>query len=522
VVGGRIVLADGSLQEAGCITFSDGSTIGYGRGQDPQASEFQFVRDVDFCSGAFMLVRADLWRSLDGFDSRYAPAYYEDTDFCLRVREAGYRVVYEPNAVMLHVEGGSALEGEPEKLMRHNQDVFLQRHPDLLRRCSLPGQADLTVQRWARNPGSRILIVDDAVPYVVAGSGFVRARLLIQALSDQHVTLLPFHDTESDWRTVYESVPETVEVILGSGQANFEDFLRTRHGVYNVLLVSRPPNMAFIADLHSKQPDLFHGMHIVYDSEAIFAEREIIAAELAGKTLTPSEQTNLLLDEMEHARPAERVLAVSQHDAAQFRQAGFTDVRIAAHAQEVRYSSPDVDNRSGMLFVGALNPDTPNEDGLLWFVREVMPRLREGLPLGITLSIVGECRSNKVAALASPDVHILGRINDLTPLYDKARLFVAPVRYAAGVPAKAIEAAGNGLPVVASEILARQLDWNNETEILSAGSSKEFAAAIIRLVREDTLWQCLRRRMLSRTAEQFAPEVFADEIRAAVTFPRQS
>lgn len=519
VVGGRIVLADGRLQEAGCIAFGDGWTIGYGRGEDPNGPEYRFVRDIDFCSGAFLLVRGELWRTLGGFDPLYAPAYYEDTDLCLRVWAGGYRVVYEPAALMLHIEGGSADEGEPKALMRRNHTKFLQRHGRHLAQRPDSRTAELSIMRWAARPGPRILVVDDAVPHVVAGSGFVRARLLIQALDRHHVTLYPLWDTESDWRTTYASLPETVEVILGEGRDGFASFLGGRPGVYDVLLVSRPPNMAFIEGLRNAQPDLFHGLRILYDSEAVFAVRDIAKAALCGSPLPRAERRRRVREELEQARHADRVLAVSQRDADLFRQAGFPDVRIAAHAVTPRTTSPGVKGRSGMLFVGALNPDTPNEDGLIWFVHEVMPRIRERLPGGLVLSVAGECRSNAVAAMESPEVRILGRVDDLTSLYDAARLFVAPVRYAAGVPAKVIEAAGNGLPVVASAVLARQLGWTSGSHLMAARDSDEFAAAIVRLANDDVLWGRLRRSMFTRVDEQFDPESFAETVRGAMAFP---
>jgi GT2 family glycosyltransferase/tetratricopeptide (TPR) repeat protein len=119
-VGGRIVLLDGTLQEAGSIVWSDGDCSGYGRGQDPAHAAFQFRRDVDYCSGAFLMVRRALFESLAGFDPMFAPAYYEDTDLCMRVREAGLRVVYEPAVRLTHFEFGSAAsDDEAARLMEH-------------------------------------------------------------------------------------------------------------------------------------------------------------------------------------------------------------------------------------------------------------------------------------------------------------------------------------------------------------------------------------------------------------------
>ena len=107
-VGGRLILLDGTLQEAGSIIWRDGSCLGYGRGDNPFAPMYMFRRDVDYCSGAFLLTRRSTWEELGGFDERFKPAYYEETDYCSRLWERNLRVVYEPNSVLLHYEFASS------------------------------------------------------------------------------------------------------------------------------------------------------------------------------------------------------------------------------------------------------------------------------------------------------------------------------------------------------------------------------------------------------------------------------
>ncbi len=92
LAGARLVYPDGSLQEAGGIVFRDGSGWNYGRDDDPDRPDYQFVREVDYCSGACIMLPTGLFRELGGFDSHYAPAYYEDTDLAFRVRARGLKV----------------------------------------------------------------------------------------------------------------------------------------------------------------------------------------------------------------------------------------------------------------------------------------------------------------------------------------------------------------------------------------------------------------------------------------------
>ncbi|WP_245987014.1 tetratricopeptide repeat protein [Azospirillum thermophilum] len=289
VVGGRILHVDGALQEAGCIAFSDGSTAGYGRGETPDRPEFRFVRDADFVSGAFLLIPRPLWLALDGFDTGLAPAYYEDADLCFRVRRAGFRVVYDPAVLLTHVEGGSAIGADAAAgMMRTNRRPFLVRHADELRRRPAPAASHPLRDRWASVPAPRVLVLDNMVPHQTSGAGNPRARLLLQSLHGCHVTFFPLWGGDESWDEVYATLPDNVEVMLGEHAGTLESFLERRRDLYDILLVSRPPNMALVADIMRRRSGLFAGMRLVYDAEALFALRDIGAAAVgAGRCPAP-------------------------------------------------------------------------------------------------------------------------------------------------------------------------------------------------------------------------------------------
>ncbi|APW44983.1 glycosyl transferase [Rhodoferax saidenbachensis] len=518
-LGGRIVLTRGGLQEAGNRIFRDGRTVGIGRDDNPFCPAAMASRATDYVSGVLLAVPMPIWRMLGGFDETFAPAYYEDTDFCLRVWQAGFRVVYEPAVLVEHLEWGSATGDEAPGQMRSNQKLFLARHSAWLKNQPLATPQRLDGDRWCspedypRRP--RVLIIDNEVPHMVRGGGLPRARLMLQSLRDWPVTFFPLWLAEDDWRDVYASVPPSTEVMLGYGMGRLESFLEQRRGLYDVLVVSRPPNLEALLPLRQRRPELFAKMRLVYDAEALFALREIAEAAVKGLPLSRHAAQAKLAAEIALARGADQVLVVSERDASCFRAAGH-QVTILSHAISARRSAPGAQHRSGLLFVGTLHPDTPNEDGLIWFIEHVMPLLRTLLPQPPVLSVVGINRSHRVSALASEDVHVLGPKENLEPLYDSARVFVAPVRFAGGVPAKVIEAAAHGLPVVASAVLVRQLGWDDGIDIQSARNAEAFARGIARLLHDDGLWQSQQHAAWQQCNTRYAPERFGHALQTVL------
>ena len=129
--GGKLVFPDGTLQEAGSLVFRDGSAANVGRGaRNPDHPLFNYVRQVDYCSAALLATPRRLFLELEGFDPRYVPAYYEDTDYCFKLRDKGYSVYYQPAAKVIHHEGASCGTDLTRGVKRHqvvNREKFCKR-----------------------------------------------------------------------------------------------------------------------------------------------------------------------------------------------------------------------------------------------------------------------------------------------------------------------------------------------------------------------------------------------------------
>ena len=147
-VGGKLLFMDGTLQEAGGVMFRDGSAANFGRGDhEINALLYNFVREVDYCSGALLATSRSLFEEFGGFDTQYEPAYYEDSDYCFKVREAGYRVYYQPESAIIHFEGvtsGTDLNRGVKRYQVVNQAKFVERwRQALTRQPPRPGYSDL-------------------------------------------------------------------------------------------------------------------------------------------------------------------------------------------------------------------------------------------------------------------------------------------------------------------------------------------------------------------------------------------
>jgi len=141
-VGGKLISPEGILQEAGAIVFGDGSAMNFGRGDtDIEAPLYNFVREVDYCSAALLATPRTLFQELGGFATEYRPGYYEDTDYCFRLRERGYATYYQPECAVVHREGGTAgreLSQGMKQYQAINRVKFINRWHKTLKHLPVP------------------------------------------------------------------------------------------------------------------------------------------------------------------------------------------------------------------------------------------------------------------------------------------------------------------------------------------------------------------------------------------------
>jgi len=515
-VGGRIILPDGTLQEAGSIVWKDGSCSAYGRGGRPTAAEFMFKRDVDYCSGTFLLTPRAIFEQFGGFDERYAPAYYEEVDYCVRLWRSGLRIVFDPDVCVLHYEFGTASFGPAMELQQRNRQVFQEQHVEWLKDKFDHSSTNILAARTVDAEATRVLVIEDRVPHSELGTGYPRTRLLLRDLIAEgaRVSFYPTLGPLESWPDVRHSLDQSIEVMVNGSRAGLRQFLEARKGYYDGIIVCRPHNMRAFLAATGKGRRLIDGAVILYDGEAIFTGRERLKSQVNGTPMSSDDVSRLFADEIRLAGSADAVISVSETDRRLFQDSGIRRTLVLGHAIDVEPPTTPFETREGFLFVGAIqSDDSPNADSLRWFAEHVLPLLRRELGEHVVPTVVGLNRAPSIEKLDGTAYRLVGMVDDLNPWFARARVFVAPTRYAAGIPIKVYQAAAFGVPIVATELIAGLAGWQAERDLLAASGPADFAKACARVYRDEHLWHALRAAALERCREDCSPRKFREGVK---------
>jgi glycosyltransferase involved in cell wall biosynthesis len=186
--------------------------------------------------------------------------------------------------------------------------------------------------------------------------------------------------------------------------------------------------------------------------------------------------------------------------------------RFGALGRRFARHSPGLNERRDFLFIGGYR-HRPNVDAVLWFVREVWPRIQVR-GFSDRFIIVGSNMPSEITALASSKIDVRGHVADLASLFNAVRLSVAPLRYGAGIKGKIVTSLSYGVPVVASSIAAEGMGLQHEETILVADDPDIMADKIVKLYADVDLWLRLSVKGYEAFYNKFSEESGASRVLA--------
>lgn len=506
-VGSKLLAPDRAVAEAGAIIWRDGSSSWFGRGGRYDDPAYNYVRDADYCASASLLVNRQEFFDAGCFDLRYSSARYEAADLCFALRSQGLRTVVEPGSVVVLFENVAAkIEqhsgvGEVQFL---NNALFAKKWA---RELQTHEPRDLAnVARAARRLSGRprILAIDTFVPFDDRDAGSLRLSHLITLMLglDCDVTFYP-HDGVAHEPYTSKLREQGVEVVCNGRRLKAEVLLRERIRLFDVAWICRPELMSVYAPLLRSNT----ACRIYYDTVDLHFLRLARQEQITG---CPTGWRRMRQIEIQLAKDSDGTIVTSPVELEILAANGVSNIHVVPPMQLSVTNSTPWSARAGVLFLGNYT-HAPNVDAAIFLAEKIFPLMARSIP-GLRLTLVGNEPPQAVRALQSDSINVTGYVDRVEPFLQCSRVFIAPLRFGAGVKGKILQTMAHGLPAVTTPIGAEGIGLRHGIDALIGSSATDLANFAISLYEQPEWWEQVSEaaRYLSK---QYTPAAVEKNVR---------
>jgi len=511
LVGSMLLYPNGLLQEAGALIWKDGSGWNYGRTEDPNACEYNFVRETDYCSAASIAIPLNLWKQLQGFDPLFEPAYYEDTDLAFRVREANFKVLYNPFSKVVHFEGvssGNNLTSGAKRYQLLNQPRFAERWKEKIKHNEVPKSAKPFI---CKRYNQRLMLWIDSTtptPDQDSGSGDVINFFSVVLNKKWGVSFIPFNNYCHAGRYTEALQRIGVECLYFPYIKSVESYLKIHGPKFDIVVLSRVKVAEQLVHLVRKYAPQAKLIFNTIDLHFLRYEREL---QLFGDANADNAVTEARDTELQVVRNSDLTIVISEPEAKIIKSLEpSARLCVIPILREIPGRCGTFSERRDICFLGGFN-HLPNVDAVKFFTSSIWPLVVKKLP-DCRFIIAGSNVPAEIQSLESDSVIVRGFVPNLKELFDNVRISVAPLRYGAGMKGKVVSSLSYGVPVVATTIAAEGMSLSHGDNAMITDEVDDFADWLVQVYSSEELWTKLSDAGLVFAESNFSIEAVGPKI----------